>query len=453
MGLKRSASQEGQISRRAIIGYGAGDFGLNLFYTGLNLYLLFYYTDVAGLNPALAGGIFMVSLLWDAVTDPLMGLIASRTNTRFGRYRPYILFASPLLGASFVLMFAAPVFWPAHAALACLVTHLLFRTIYTIVGVPIAALSAAMTTSGRTRASLAGARMQFATLGAIVTAFLTPLLAGSLGGEDLALGYMLTAILYALVAEVVLLIAFASVREHVEIDAESPDLGATLKVLKANTAFWILFAVVVTNTIASTIFTKSIVYYARYVIGEPGAVREALTLYTLAAAAAILAWTQLARLRSKAFTLFCGLAINTIAYLLLYLTGPDGKLAFYALTMLSGIGTSACIVAFWSMLPDTVEYGQWKTGVRDEGIVFGLFQFSQKASSGLGIGAVGLLLSAIGYAANLDQSDDTLHGLRTISFLLPALGAALATLIVRFYPLSAERHAAIVRELEGKTQK
>ena len=100
----------GSLRIGAIIGYGAGDFGLNLFYTGLNLYLLYYYTDVVGLAPGIAGSLFMVALLWDAVTDPVMGAIASRTRTRFGCYRPYILFGGPLLGASFVLLFATPVF-------------------------------------------------------------------------------------------------------------------------------------------------------------------------------------------------------------------------------------------------------------------------------------------------------------------------------------------------------
>ena len=97
-----------------VIGYGAGDFGLNLFYTGLNLYLLYYYTDVVGLAPGIAGSLFMVALLWDAVTDPVMGAVASRTRSPFGRYRPYILLGGPLLGASFVLLFAAPVLWPSQ---------------------------------------------------------------------------------------------------------------------------------------------------------------------------------------------------------------------------------------------------------------------------------------------------------------------------------------------------
>lgn len=434
----------------SIIGYGSGDFGLNLFYTGLNLYLLFYYTDIVGLEPGVAGAIFMVALLWDAVTDPFMGIVASRTRSRFGRYRPYILFVGPSLGASFVLLFAGPVLWPDAVVLACFLTHLLFRTVYTIFGIPYASLSAAMTTSSRERTSLSGARMQFATLGAITTAFLTPWLAELLGRGNLANGYLLTAMIYAVIAQIVFFIAFASVQERIETERSSLTLSSTLRAVKGNLAFWVLFAGVVVNAVASTIFTKSIVYYARYIIGEVGAVREALTLYTLAASAAVLGWMLIARYTSKSLVLTTGLLINAAILLLLYVQAPEAKPLFLFLTAVVGVGTAATIVAFWAMLPDTVEYGQWKTGVRDESIFFGLFQFSQKAASGLGVGAVGMILQAIGYVANVEQAPETIAGLRVTSFLLPAMGVAVAALIVQFYPMKGDRHEQIVALLKDR---
>lgn len=433
-----------------VIGYGAGDFGLNLFYTGLNLYLLYYYTDVVGLAPGIAGSLFMVALLWDAVTDPVMGAIASRTRSRFGRYRPYILFAGPLLGASFVLLFAAPVFWPGSPVLACLLTHLLFRTVYTVFGVPYASLSAAMTTRSETRTFLSGARMQFATLGAIATAFLTPWLAEQLGGGSLVRGYMMTAILYAIVAEAVFIVTFLSVRERMDVDTVHMSFTSTLKAVKGNLAFWVLFASVVVSVVASTVFTKSVVYYTRYVIGEAGMVREVLTLYTIAAAAAVLCWTLLARRTSKPFVLTAGLGVNALTFLTLYVLAPESKPVFCALVVMAGIGTAATIVAFWAMLPDTVEYGQWKTGVRDESIFFGLFQFSQKAASGLGVGAVGLALQAIGYVANTEQTPETLEGIRLLNFGLPVIGMVAAAVIVQFYPMKGNRHGQIVELLKEK---
>ena len=432
------------------LGYGAGDFGLNLFYTGLNLYLLYYYTDVVGLSPGTAGAIFMVALLWDAVTDPVMGLLASRTQTRMGRYRPYLLIAGPALCASFVLLFAAPVIWPAQVVLACFITHMLFRTVYTVFGVPYAALSAAITIDGDARTSLSGARMQFATLGAIATAFLTPILAARLGAGDPLKGYLYTALAYAVVAEIAFLTVFSAVKERVEVERSGLSFAATLKACRKNVAFWVLFAAVVLNSVASTVFTKSIVYYARYILDDVNAIREALTTYTIAAAAAVMIWTFAARKTSKSTVLTIGLGLNAATFLAMFVLAPQNKSELLALTAIIGVGTAAAYVAFWAMLPDTVEYGQWKSGIRDEGIVFGLFQFSQKAASGLGVGAVGLLLQLFGYVPNQAQSENTLEAMMQMNFLIPAALVVVAALVLLAYPMRGRRHAAIVAELEAR---
>lgn len=124
------------VSRQTIAGYGFGDFGFNLYATGLNLYLLYYYTDVLGIAPAVAGLIFMIPVIWDGISDPLMGWIATRTSSQLGKFRPYILFGAPFVGLSFVGMFAAPVWFPDQVVAASLISHLLFRTLYTVASVP-----------------------------------------------------------------------------------------------------------------------------------------------------------------------------------------------------------------------------------------------------------------------------------------------------------------------------
>ena len=138
-----------------MVGYGAGDFGFNLYFTGLNLYLLYYYTDVLGIDPAVAGIIFMIPVIWDGISDPLMGWIATRTRTRFGKFRPYVLFGAPFVGLSFVGMFAAPVWFPEHVVAASLITHIVFRTMYTFVSVPYSSLAAALTFDSDERGTMA----------------------------------------------------------------------------------------------------------------------------------------------------------------------------------------------------------------------------------------------------------------------------------------------------------
>ena len=433
-----------------VVGYGAGDFGLNLFYTTLNLYLLYYYTDVVGLSPAVAGTIFMAALLWDAVTDPVMGLIASRTRSRHGQYRVYFLFAAPLLCLAFVAMFVAPLAWPAYAVSASAITHLLFRTAYTVVAVPYSALSAAMTRDSAARTSLSASRMQFATLAAVTAAFMTPWLAGFLGDQNLASGYAQTAVILAILAELALLTTFFKVREQGAPAPAALPITTSFRLLRHNRALWVLFAAAVCNLIGTTVFMKSIVYYARYVIGDASAVRDALTVFTIAAACAVLAWAKVAQLSSKSTVLLLGLGVNIAAYLSFFMLRVEAFEAFLALAALAGVGTAATVVAFWALLPDTVEYGELKSGIRDEGIIFGLYQFAQKAASGVGVGLVGFILSAIGYVANTEQPPEVLDGITRMNFLIPTLSAIVTSVLIWFYPLRGNRHDMIVKELENR---
>ena len=185
MGQRDAKAQHQAFGIRRSAAYGIGDFGFNLFFTGLNLYLLFYYTDVLGIRPQIAGLIFMAPVIWDAVTDPVMGCIATRTRTKIGRYRPYILFGAPLMALSFVMMFAAPLWFPSAVILSSAFAHIVFRTFYTVVNVPYSALSAAISRDGRVRSKLAAARMVAGVVAGLLAAALTFRLAAWFGVGDL----------------------------------------------------------------------------------------------------------------------------------------------------------------------------------------------------------------------------------------------------------------------------
>jgi GPH family glycoside/pentoside/hexuronide:cation symporter len=159
-----------KVSRRTVVGYGFGDFGFNLYATGLNLYLLYYYTDVLGIGPAVAGLIFMIPVIWDGISDPLMGWVATRTRTRLGKFRPYILFGAPFVGLSFVGMFAAPVWFPDQVVAASLISHIVFRTMYTVASVPYSSLAAAITYDSQERGIMAAVRIMSAMAGGVATA-------------------------------------------------------------------------------------------------------------------------------------------------------------------------------------------------------------------------------------------------------------------------------------------
>ena len=443
-----------KLSVRARAGFGVGDFGFNLYYTGLNLFLLYYYTDVLEIRPAVAGLIFALPLVWDAITDPLMGLIASRTKTRFGSYRPYVLFGAVPLAISFVMMFAAPLLFPGAVVAAAAVTHLIFRTCYTVVSIPYTALSARMTRDSGERGALAGVRMIFATLGGLFTVFMTLPLAAQLGDGDLRVGFFYVAVVYAIAATVIFLITFSQTSERAEDDAVSTPTFADMKRLVArNRALWVLIAAIVIASTGSAIFGKALIYYVKYVAGIDLSVTGALVALTAAVSLSVPVWMGLSRFISKRNAWLLGAAISLSMQAALFLFPPSTPELFMALLVVMGFGNAAFVVTFWSMLPDTVEYGEWRSGVRDEGLVFGLNQLALKAASGLGIGILGFALEAVGYVANQDQTDATASGLRVISILIPFLCGLAAAALITLYPIDRNLHARLVAAIDHRKRR
>jgi glycoside/pentoside/hexuronide:cation symporter, GPH family len=345
------------------LGFGAGDVANNLFFTTASLYLLYYYTDVLGLSPAVGGWIFAVALLWDAISDPIMGYLASRTRTRWGRYRPYLLFGAVPLAASWVLIFMPTGLTGWALILFALAAHMLFRTVYTIVGMPYLSLTAAMTADSKERGSLAAFRMVGATGAGLFVAFSTLKLAENLGQGDAMRGFLLTAILYGVVATGLLFWTFATSFERAETaesNAARPDRRAMVAMLLANRPLHLIALWLLAN----------------------------------------LAWI--------------------------------------------GFGAGAGYLAFWSMVPDTVEFGQYRTGTRAEGVVFGVIAFVQKAALGISVGILGELLSLIGYTANTAQAPETLANMRLLLTVGPLIMLGLGIGAIWFYAIEARLPAHLV---------
>ncbi|MGB3456608.1 MAG: MFS transporter [Litorimonas sp.] len=440
-----------RLTGRAKVGFGVADFGFNLYYTGLSLFLLYYYTDVLGIRPAVAGLIFAVPLFWDAVTDPVMGAIAGRVRSQMGRYRPFILFGTVPLAISFVMMFAAPVLFPGAVVLAAAIAHVVFRTCYTVVSIPYSALMASLTRDSGERSQLAGVRMICATLGGLFTVFATLPLAGVLGEGDMARGFMGVAALYAVLASGLLLTTFRFTKEDPKaLSAPIPDFRGSLPRLLKNRALLILFSAIVLASTSGAIFGKALIYYVKYVADIGLDVTVALIALTASVSASIPVWMIAAKRLSKRNVWLTGAVIGLSMQLVLLLAPPQSVVGFLSLLVILGFGNGAFYVMFWSMLPDTVEYGQWRTGVRDEGVVFGINQFALKAAAGVGIGLLGFLLEAVGYVANETQTDATLAGLRLISIAVPLAFGAMAAVVIAFYPLDKAEHARIVDEIDAR---
>jgi GPH family glycoside/pentoside/hexuronide:cation symporter len=429
------------------LGYGVGDVAFNLFFTTANLYLLLYYTDVLALDPGTAGLIFAGALIWDAVLDPIMGYLASRTRSRWGRYRPWILFGAVPLGASWVLMFA-PTSYTGNALVAVtLATHLLFRTLYTIVSMPYVSLSATMTSDSTERGILASFRMVAATGAGLCVAFLTLKLATTFGSGDQATGFFWVSVLYAVIASILLMIVFASTEEQVDVDENLPSIGELIVMLRRNRAFWLISGSLLMASIAGTFFGKSVPYYFKYALGREADIGTGLALLTASAMVSIPLWTIVMRRTSKRTVSLSGSALGVTGYAaFLYATGLPNPTVLPLMAVI-GFAAGAGYLTFWAMIPDTVEYGEWHSGVRAEGLTFGLIAFVQKAALGFAVGLLGQALSTVGYVANETQSASTLGDIRLLMTIVPMVTVVCGAMFIAFYPLDGKLHGRLVAAL------
>lgn len=449
MAAAPSSAERLSVWRKA--GYASGDLGLNVYWQGISLFLFFFYTDVMGIPVWWAGFTIFVASVWDGVTDPVMGAIADRTRTRRGRYRPYLLFGAPVLAVGFVAAFLAPPGLGGGALIVyALITHLLLRTLYTVLAIPYAALSARMTPDSSERGALAGWRMQAAALGGLTTAFATPAivrLMSQIAGGDPRLGWALAAVTMATTATAILWLCFATTSEPADGEAAPAgrgpglhDILAAAAMLRRNGPLLRVFVAIIMASLCLAMMSKTLLYWFKYAVGNEAAAGPALAVTPLVLLFMAPVWVAVARATSKRVAFLSGCAIACVGYLSFFLLPMQAPLAIYAMLAAIAIGASAFAVMFWAMLPDTVEYDEWVSGDRQEARVFGFATFAQKAALGLNALLLGVLLDLIGFIPNVEQSEATLVGLKAIMSLIPALGAAATLLALWGYPIDQRFH-------------
>lgn len=434
---------------RQIVGLTLADFGCNLFWQSISLYLLYFYTDAVGITPAVAGLIYMLASIWDGITNPVMGIVAERTRSRWGRYRPYILFASPFLSASFVLAYYKPPLAGMYLMAFMLASHVMLRTAYAAVSIPYSALSARLTSSTATRTTIAGFRMIFAMCAGIVVAYFTQPIVNAAGTADPARGFELAAAVFSAIALFVFPVVFLSTREPVGSSDSRRLLGRKdyWRSVRSNRAFWIVMIEITCVVGCLTAFGKSILYYFKYYLQDPAASQWALTWDNAAGLVILPAWMIVERYLGKRNAWFLGSALGFAGLSFFAMTDIHSAAIMICFTVYMQVPLLGLAMTFWSMLPDTVEYGEYVTGFRVEGFVFGLGQFILKVALGLGAGGFGLALAYVGFRPDVAQSAATLRGMRAIMYVFPLVLLSIGAVAMYFYPLRRGAHEAIVKEL------
>jgi GPH family glycoside/pentoside/hexuronide:cation symporter len=436
--------------------YGSGDLGFSLTYTILAVYFALFLTDVVGVTPSVAALAIFIGSTWDYVNDPFIGHLSDRTRTRWGRRRPFLLFGALPFALAFMLLWWRPPF-DSTAALAVYysVAFALFDTAATFVYMPYFALTPEITKDYDERTGLTSTRMFFSILGSLI-AFTIPLAIVDGFQPDHANRVLMMGVLFGLISAVPLVLVFFNTREHPEYMQKEQTLSVkeSIKAMGQNRPFVFGLIMFLFNGVTMSIIQVILLYYVKYVVRrEPQSDIIMATIFVVAMFTLPL-WEWISKRLNKRWAYISGVSFLSVILLILSSLSPATSFTFImALCILAGIGVSAMHVMPWAILPDAIEYGEWKTGERREGMFYSLITLAQKVASSIAVPLALLVLEATGYVPNSDiQPASAVLGIRIVAGVVPAFTLGIGILFTLLYPLGRDQYRAIARELEERRE-
>ncbi len=433
------------------LAYGLGDTASNFYFQAFNLFLLYYYTDIFGLSAAAVGTLFLVTRIFDAVMDPLMGIIADRTNTRWGKFRPYILWGALPYGVIGYVMFANPSLTADGKLVYAYVTYGLMWVAYTFINIPYSALMGVMSPSSSERTSLSTYRFACAFGGQFLIGLLTVRLKNFLGGGNDAVGFRYTMLIFSVLSVGLFLYTFANTRERV---APPPEQSGSLKedlgALVRNRPWVALFFSALCTLTNVAIRNGSIIYYFKYTVGDETKAALYISLGSIAFIAGAVS-TKLFLKFCERRTLMIILSIaNAVTMASFFFVDPKFIVLLHALNILAIFLVGPTPAILWSMYADTADYGEWKFGRRTTGLIFSASVFSQKVGLAIGSALAAWLLNYYGFVANIAQTDRAQVGIKLMFSVFPALFALLGAVAIFFYPIDEATTKKMEEDLKNR---
>ncbi len=434
------------------IGYGLGDFASNVGFQSILILLPVFYTDTFGLSPAVMGTLFLVVRALDAIIDPAMGIIADHTNTRWGKYRPYLLWFSVPFALTMVLTYTTPSFGPTGKIVYASITYGLLMVLYTMVNIPYCALGGVITADSQERVSANSYRFFLATSAGVLIAALGPGMVKTLGGDDPKVGYTWTMAAFGVLAVIAFIACFALTRERVtQVSDEKGTLGQEITTLLRNDQWVIIAALFFVLLIGIVLRAGSAAYYIKWFAARPDLTAAFLTTGTVAQmiGASTASWFT-ARF-DKVPSYILSQIIVGAGSIALYFT-PAGNIALImALYALINFFVQLGAPILFAMAADTVEYGELKTGRRVTGLVFSGALLMLKLGVAVGGWLIGLILAGSGYSGQAEtQTPEAIKAILLSVTLLPAVAHLLLIPIVSLYKLNRKRCSEIRQQLDAK---
>ena len=456
------------------IGYGFGDMSSSMFWKLFSYFLPFFYSNVFGLSLADAGVLMLVTRIWDAVSDPMMGIIADRTKTRWGKYRPYLLFFALPFAVCGVLLFTTP---ENGKTVWAYVTYIMMMTVYTGINVPYGSLLNVMTADSDEKSVLSSYRMFFAYGGSFIALFAWEPLCNMFDKSRVAVegagglasistnpaAWQNAMIVIASCCLVLFLLCFLLTREHVRSES-TVSVGTDLKLLLKNKPWWLLIGAALASNLFNTVRgTTTAYFFADYIVKT---VEMAPQWAFLVSAGIFLSIGEIANmvgvvlavpmskhLGKKSTYMLSMAALVVLSILFFFLPATTGGYwAMLAFQLVISVFTGVISPLVWSMYADVADYSELKDGTSSTGLIFSSASMAQKFGGAFGGSAVMWLLAAFGYStvAGAVQTETAILGLRILMSWVPAAVAALSILVVWFYPLTKKKMAGVQTELAAR---
>jgi GPH family glycoside/pentoside/hexuronide:cation symporter len=445
-----------RLSRWAKLVYGAGDTGFSLTSTILGAYFAIFLTDVVGVSPGIAAVAIFIGRSWDYINDPLIGHISDRTRTRWGRRRPFLLFGPLPFALAFTLLWWRP---PLESDLWLAVyyaaAYVLFDAAATFVYMPYFALTPELTPDYDERTALTSYRMFFSIAGSLV-AFTVPLaIVGSFVPEN-APRVLTMGLTFGLASALPLLLTFLGTREREEyVEQALPRLGQSLRAARRNRPFVFGLVIFLVTWVSVNVIQATLLFFVKYVVQREAESDLIMAVIFVTAIVSLPFWQWTSRRRGKRWAYVAGIAFWAVVQIVLITLTPATGMEFILfLCVLAGIGVGAAHVLPWAIIPDAIEWGEWLTGQRHEGMFYSLVTLTEKIASSIAIPLALLLLEVTGYVPNAAQQPaNALLGIRVVIGPIPALLLCVGIAFALAYPLGRERYAQVCQELASRREK
>jgi len=442
-----------RLSRRTKLLYGVGDTGFSLTATIIGAYFLIFMTDVVGLAPGLAAAAIFIGRSWDYVNDPLFGHLSDRTRTRWGRRRPFLLFGALPFALAFAMLWWRPP-WEGDLLLVAYyaLAYVVFDAAATFIYMPYFALTPELTSDYDERTSLTTYRMLFSILGSLV-AFIVPLtIIGTFHPGNAPRVWTMGLVFGGVSALPFLLVFFGTRERQLFAQQERPGLRQSLRAAMGNRPFVFGLLIFLLTWVTVEILQATLIYFIKYVVQREAQNDLVMATIFVTAVLALPIWEWASRRWSKRWAYAGGIAFWAVVQIVMITLGPATGLPFIILMcVLAGIGVSAAHVLPWSIIPDAIEWGEWQTGERHEGMFYSLVTLIRKAATSVAIPAVGLILQFTGYVPNAAQQPaSALWGIRIVIGPIPAALLCAGILFALLYPLGREQYADVVQKLERR---